>query len=227
MISVLLWGAENWALTKSIEDRLEVFHHRSIRRILKIKMSRVKEERLSNEKVRGMFRKIRSVKEIIKHWKLTFLQHVVSEGKIPSTTLTAWMEKKRPKGRPRFTTRTTTLELLKSILPNHVTPDGDIQSWTHFARDKALWEKLVKGEIRPEEFNFDGTNQEHQSSLQTPPQSPPPSSPPSPNQSSSTPPFPPHQDQEDKERIMNNPTTEHLESQLTHLAEKSQQRIDA
>ena len=91
------------------------------------------------------------------------------------------MDTRRPKGHSRYTTRSTTLELLKEILPNHIKPDRDIQSWAHFTRDKNQCEKLIKGKIRPEEFTFD------ESSLQPPP--PPP--PPSPNQSSTPPPSPP------------------------------------
>jgi hypothetical protein len=51
-MNLLLWGAETWLLRKSQLDKLEVFLHRSIRRILQISMSKVREQRLHNDKVR-------------------------------------------------------------------------------------------------------------------------------------------------------------------------------
>ena len=53
-MNLLLWGAETWSLRKTQLDQLEVFLHRSIRRILQISMSTVKEERIRNERVREM-----------------------------------------------------------------------------------------------------------------------------------------------------------------------------
>ena len=53
-MNLLLWGAETWSLRKSQLDQLEVFLHRSIRRILRITMSTVKEEKNRNERVREM-----------------------------------------------------------------------------------------------------------------------------------------------------------------------------
>ena len=54
-MNLLLWGAETWSLRKSQLDHLEVFLHCSIRRILQISMSTVKEEKIQNERVREMF----------------------------------------------------------------------------------------------------------------------------------------------------------------------------
>ena len=50
-MNLLLWGAETWSLRKSQLDKLEVFLHRSIRRILQISMSKVREQRLHSDKV--------------------------------------------------------------------------------------------------------------------------------------------------------------------------------
>jgi hypothetical protein len=48
-MNLLLWGAETWSLKKSQLDKLEVFLHRSIQRILQISMTKVREQRLHNE----------------------------------------------------------------------------------------------------------------------------------------------------------------------------------
>ena len=54
-MNLLLWGAKTWSLRKSQLDQLKVFLHCSIRRILQISMSTVKEEKIRNERVREMF----------------------------------------------------------------------------------------------------------------------------------------------------------------------------
>ena len=64
-MNLLLWGAETWSLRKSQLDKLEVFLHRSIRRILQISMSTVQEQRLRNGKVRDIFYSIPCVRNMI------------------------------------------------------------------------------------------------------------------------------------------------------------------
>ncbi len=51
-MNLLLWGAETCSLWKTWLDQLEVFLHRSMRRILQISLSKVKEERIRNGNVR-------------------------------------------------------------------------------------------------------------------------------------------------------------------------------
>ena len=50
--NLLLWGSEIWALSTSLLSKLEIFLHRSVRRILGITMTEVKEERIRNAEVR-------------------------------------------------------------------------------------------------------------------------------------------------------------------------------
>jgi hypothetical protein len=70
-MNLLLWGAETWSLRKSQLDQLEVFLHRSIRRILQISMSKVQEDRIRNEKVRKMFYSIPCMRNMIQLAKQT------------------------------------------------------------------------------------------------------------------------------------------------------------
>jgi hypothetical protein len=51
---------ESWALRCSHITKLEVFWHRSIRRILKIGIMQVKEERITNKRIRIIFHNIPS-----------------------------------------------------------------------------------------------------------------------------------------------------------------------
>ena len=64
-MNLLLWGCETWSLRQSLLNKLEVFLHRSIRRILAINMTRVKEERIRNTKIRNIFYGIPDVEHMI------------------------------------------------------------------------------------------------------------------------------------------------------------------
>ena len=50
-MNILLWGCETWSMRKALANKLEVFLHRSICRILHVSITRVKEERIRNEHV--------------------------------------------------------------------------------------------------------------------------------------------------------------------------------
>ena len=72
-MNLLLWGAKTWSLRKSQLDQLEVFLHRSIRRILQILMSTVKEEKNRNKRVREMFYSIPCIWNMIAAWQTDFI----------------------------------------------------------------------------------------------------------------------------------------------------------
>jgi hypothetical protein len=76
-MNLLLWGAETWSLRKTQLDQLEVFLHHSIRRILQISMSTVKEERIRNEKVHEMFYSIPCVQNMIASQQADFIGKMI------------------------------------------------------------------------------------------------------------------------------------------------------
>jgi len=76
-MNLLLWGAETWSLRESQLDKLEVFLHRSIRRILQISMSTVQEQRLRNGKVRDMFYSIPCVRNMIAARQMDFVGKMI------------------------------------------------------------------------------------------------------------------------------------------------------
>jgi hypothetical protein len=50
-MDILLWGCETWSMHKVLTNKLEVFLHCSIQRILHISIIRVKEERIQNDHI--------------------------------------------------------------------------------------------------------------------------------------------------------------------------------
>jgi len=76
-MNLLLWGAETWSLRKSQLEKLEVFLHRSIQRILQISMSTVQEQRLCNGKVHNMFYSIPCIRNMIAARQMDFVRKMI------------------------------------------------------------------------------------------------------------------------------------------------------
>ena len=51
VINILLWGCGSWALTEELKRKLEVCHHRFLRKMVGIKIYDVKDNHISNEQV--------------------------------------------------------------------------------------------------------------------------------------------------------------------------------
>jgi hypothetical protein len=64
-MNLLLWGCEMWSLQQTLLNKLKVFMHRSICRILDIMMTQVKDDRIRNNKVRYIFYDIPTIKNMI------------------------------------------------------------------------------------------------------------------------------------------------------------------
>ena len=52
VINILLWGCESWALTTELRRKLEVCHHRFLRKMANITIYDVKDFYISNRQVR-------------------------------------------------------------------------------------------------------------------------------------------------------------------------------
>ncbi len=76
-MNLWLWGCKNWSLRQALLRKLEVFLHRSIRRILHISIVQVQERHIRNEKICQMFYDIPCVVNMIAARQLGFLGKVV------------------------------------------------------------------------------------------------------------------------------------------------------
>ena len=76
-MNLLLWGCETWSLRQVLLNKVEVFLHRSIRRILGITITQVQEERIRNEHVRKLFYDIPRVRNMIAARQLGFIGKVM------------------------------------------------------------------------------------------------------------------------------------------------------
>ncbi len=72
-MNLLLWGCETWSIRKSLSNKLEVFLHRNIQCILRVSMTRVREEGVQNKHVRRMFYNIPHVGNMIAARQMDFI----------------------------------------------------------------------------------------------------------------------------------------------------------
>ena len=87
----LLWGCESWAIQEAMMGKLEVFLYRNIRKILKINITRVIDERITNTSIRERFFDIPTIRNQIVQRQLIFIGKVVrnSDDQLPTQLLTA------------------------------------------------------------------------------------------------------------------------------------------
>ena len=140
VVAVLLYGCETWRMTKLDATKLDVFLHKSLRRIMKIYWPM----KTSNEEIRNRAN-ISTISEQIfgRRWK--FIGHILrmDPSKHPKTALTWAPEGRRRRGRPKETWRRTA-ERERAAL--------GFGSWSEAAaaaRDRAAWRGRVSGPNPP------------------------------------------------------------------------------
>ena len=143
--NLALCNSETWSGNQQDLELLDVFHHRSIRRILNISMLQVKDERLKNSQVRKKSGNIKNLSEI---WRSRLLNFAGRVARQPSSTLSRKslsivMDGNRSTGRPFRTNKDALFESLRLLIPS-MPHKGNIDYWIGYASDQINWEKMVK-----------------------------------------------------------------------------------
>ena len=133
ILSVLLYGAESWKTTSTIELKLEVFQNKCLRRILKIFWPNT----ISNEDMRNRTG-ISPIADVIQKRRWLWLGHVLrmSTLSIPRTALRWTPQGRRDRGCPKETWRRTKDKDLKA-------KGLTINTALKFAEDRAKWKSLA------------------------------------------------------------------------------------
>ena len=161
-ISQLLWGCEGWALKESNFDDLDVFLHRSIRKILGVRILQVQEERISNADIRKRFYDIPDIRRMIATRTLQFVGKICrrEDEFIPKQLLTAWVNSKRPRGRPIATNKESISKALRLLYTEVITDivgnvvwraigrECALHCWYADALDKTRWQWLIDSKLR-------------------------------------------------------------------------------
>ena len=137
VIPTALYASETWKKTVAVCQRLDAFHQRCLRRILKITYR----DRVTNEEVYGRTG-TRPLSTTVTERRLKFAGHIL---RLPDHRLPKYATRWRPKngrrgqGRPRTTWRRTVIEDLSSV----DTDLDNINAVTAAAEDRARWRALV------------------------------------------------------------------------------------
>jgi hypothetical protein len=105
-----------WEQWKSQLEKLVVFLHCSIRRILQISMTKVQEQWLRNDKVRGMFYSIPCIGKMIAAWQTDFVGKMIRgpPDRPSCNKITACCNHKRQAGRLQTTGKPSWLKTYAS-----------------------------------------------------------------------------------------------------------------
>ena len=142
--NLLLWGCESWYLRKTLLESLEVFLHRGIRRILRIKMSQVIGRHIKNASIREKFYNIPTIKNQIAFRQLTYLDKIFRQeaSHIPTRLLTAWCDHPRKVGRPLLTHKQSIVRNIQLVLPE-VDRTGLLSTWGFHNLDAHHWNEFL------------------------------------------------------------------------------------
>jgi hypothetical protein len=136
-------------MQKALSNKLEVFLHHNIQRILRISMFSVKEERLHNKHVRKMFYDIPQVENMIAAHQLNFLGKTTRgpQDHPAQQMLTTCCDNVRQVGRPILHNKdyiVKNLHLLFATVPEVTINDyGSLKHWIREALDEKYWNNLI------------------------------------------------------------------------------------
>jgi len=138
ILSVVLYGCENWSLTLREERRLRVFENRVLRRIFGPKRAEVTGEwrKLHNEELRDLYT-LPNIVRVVKSRRMRWAGHVARMGKgsVVHRVLVGKPEGKSPLGKPRRRWEDNIKMDLREV--------GGVGDWMELAQDRDRWRALV------------------------------------------------------------------------------------
>ena len=158
-INTLLFGCEYWALTDLTRGLLSGFHHKSIRKILKIGMQNVKDDHIKNEHIRNRLC-VDDIHEIMLSRQANFIGRIarLPQDRLPRQIIGSWLPTARKVGAPDATTARTMHSTLTSILRLDETTltgndrtewsrYGALSAWVPMAEDRHYWKHLIQDHL--------------------------------------------------------------------------------
>ena len=139
-MSTVLWGCESWSITAQMQQRLEAFHHKSLRHIMGITMFHVQELQISNLRVRQELN-VPTIMSYITRRQLQWIHKIaiMPDERVPPKLLASWVHHPRKCGCPQITYRNSFAAALHQILPEVDPVSAMNKDWLHIAKDVSLW----------------------------------------------------------------------------------------
>ena len=164
IVNILLWGCESWAIKDNHLRKINSFIHRSIRRILHIRMSQVIDDHIKNLSIRKAFFNLPTAENLIAIRSMTYLGKL-TRGPISNPAkqlLTAFVNNPRAIGGVIMTNKKSLVKHLNVLLPELHTEstttdpttgqnttrikrnkDGDVHLWYDIAMDEDKWDEHI------------------------------------------------------------------------------------
>ena len=155
-MNLLLWGCKTWSLRQSLLDKLEVFLHKSIRRILKISMFHFKDKKIRNETARTSFYAMPCVKNMFAARQLDHIGKLIRgpHDQPARRMITSCCNETRQVGRPQTTEKNCIVKnlrlLFKDVPLKHIDHYGSLKHWIHEASNEKYWNQLINRLTHPE-----------------------------------------------------------------------------
>ena len=136
VLSVLLYGAETWALKAKEARKLNSFHNRCVRAILGVTRYKQRKERLTTRQLMKTFGMQKSILDIILEQRLRWLGHVgrMEETRLPKKILFGELRKTRP--------RHGTKRRWRDVVKADVDAIGVGDRWYEACQDRKEWFKV-------------------------------------------------------------------------------------
>ena len=134
VVALLTYASESWKQTAKTMHRLDVFHHRCLRKILKIKW----QDHVSNQELLQRAGQ-REMRAIIQDRRLRFVGHLYRRPlSCPARTALNWVPRhgRRGRGRPRMTWRRTLKRDVEQMNLGEMSVEDA-------AQDRSRWRSLV------------------------------------------------------------------------------------
>jgi hypothetical protein len=138
---------------------LDAFHHKSLRKILKISMTQVQEQHIKNEHLRNRLC-VDNLAEMIVKRQANFAGKIarLPNNRLPHQIIGAWIPKARKMGTQKATAARTLHAAISAVLQydaTNFTPAehakwlklGQLSIWVPLTRDKTQWEQLVADHV--------------------------------------------------------------------------------
>ena len=173
--NLLLWGCESWALCQSLLNKLDVFLHRIIRRILGIIMGQVIERHIKNSHIFTMFYNIPCMRNQAAFRQMTYVGKILccESYHVPTRFLTAWCNSPSKWGGQLLTKKDRLVRKLRIIIPG---VDGafSVSTWGFHALNETHWFLLLATLKHPSNTTPDHPPQTNRKPIETYPNPPPP-----------------------------------------------------
>ena len=142
VVNLLLWGCESWALKEEDRRKLEVCHHRCLRRMLNITIYEVKDKKISNKEVRKKLNNCHTLSQMIELRRARWLEKIshMNDTRAPRKLIVAWIPNARPTGKPQQTIR----HGYATTLQDNLNTSPKLSEWIPMARNHAQWASHVE-----------------------------------------------------------------------------------